>query len=181
MPDDLEIVERVRSGQIDAYSELIERYQGAVFCMIRGMITNHSDHEDVAQDVFVRAFEQLERYDSGRGAFSTWLMTLARNTCFNALKKNRVPTVSSLPEPADASSTANQEADTREWFAHLDATLATLPLAQRSAWVLSQFVGLPYSEVAAIEGIEIGTVKSRIGRARHSLRAQLHHSAEHAT
>lgn len=133
------------------------------------MLRNDADADDVVQDVFVAAYRNLSDFNAEQAKFSTWLLTIARNRCYNVLKA-RMPAIAweELPEreaPPEA------EVVDGELWQQLDAALATLPIEQQSAFVLAEIQELPYSEIAAIEGIEVGTVKSRVSRAKARLRA----------
>ena len=172
MSDDLHAIERVLDGDVEAFRVLVERYQATLFRAIRRFLPTLADCEDIAQETFLAAFVHLGAYDPARASFSTWLLTIARNKCRNALKRKRPIAMAAPPEPADCrgpdAAMARQEA-----FRELDAALAALPFEQRTAFVLAELEGLSYEEIARIEGVRLGTVKSRVGRARQKLRARL--------
>jgi RNA polymerase sigma-70 factor (ECF subfamily) len=177
MSDDLDVIGSVRGGNREAFRLLVERYQGPVCCLIRNLIPNAHDGEDLAQEVFLAAYQHLASYDPRQGAFSTWLLTIARNRCLNARKKQRPVVLDELPEPAGPPA-PDAEAAEAEWFGQLDQALAALPFGQRTAFVLAEVQGLPHEEIARIEGVPVGTIKSRVSRAREKLRALLRHTAE---
>jgi RNA polymerase sigma-70 factor (ECF subfamily) len=127
--------------------------------------------------VFLAAFRRLSSFDASRSAFSTWLFTIARNRCRNELARRRPVTAAELPEVVDAHS-PEQAASEAELLRRLDSALADLPFEQRSAFLLAELQGLSYEEVARIEGVGLGTVKSRIARAREKLRLLLRHAVE---
>ena len=102
---------------------------------------------------------------------------VARNRCRNELARRRPVPLGELPDVPDLRS-PERAASEAELFRQLDAALGGLPFEQRSAFVLSQMQGLSYEEVARIEGVGVGTVKSRIARAREKLRSLLRHAAE---
>jgi RNA polymerase sigma-70 factor (ECF subfamily) len=113
----------------------------------------------------------LSSYVSSRAAFSTWLFTIARNRCINLLKRSSTV---SLEKPASVEDVTS--ADTlasQELSEQLDRALAALPVEQRSAFVLAEIEELPYAEIARIERTSLGTVKSRIHRAKQRLRSLL--------
>ena len=122
------------------------------------------------------AFRSLASFDPKRSAFSTWLFTIARNRCRNELARRRPVAGAELPDVVDLRS-PERAASEAELFRQLDAALDALPFEQRSAFVLAQ-QGLSYEEVGRIEGVGVGTVKSRIARAREKLRCLLRHVAE---
>jgi RNA polymerase sigma-70 factor (ECF subfamily) len=104
-----------------------------------------------------------------RPRFSTWLFSIARNKCLNALKKG-VPTPSDeLPAPHDPATPADA-LERKELLERLDAALDSLPEEMKTAFVLTEFSGLSSEEVAEIQGVEPGTVRSRVSRARDRIR-----------
>jgi RNA polymerase sigma-70 factor (ECF subfamily) len=155
----------------------VDRYQRPLLALVRNLTPPHTDHEGVAQEVFLAAFRHLASFAPGRSAFSTWLFTIARNRCRNELARRRSAGSAELLEVADLRS-PELAASEAELFRQLDAALGALPFEQRSAFVLAHMQGLSYDEVARIEGVGMGTVKSRIARAREKLRSLLRHAAE---
>jgi RNA polymerase sigma-70 factor (ECF subfamily) len=169
--EDLEVIRRILAGDTESFRLLVVRYQRPLFAVIRNLVPG-PDVEDIAQDVFLAAFANLAAFDPARASFSTWLFTIARNRCLAALKKRRPVLCDRLPEAADCR-TPEREASEEEWFRRLDAALEQLPFGQRTAFVLAELQGLAHEEIARIEGVSVGTVKSRLSRARDKLRALL--------
>lgn len=177
-------IERVLAGDVEAFRELVERHQRRVFLFVRNIIRHMPDVEDLVQDVFAVAFQKLASFDAKRSQFSTWLLTIARNRCLNHLQRLSIVTTSEFDfegptiQPVDAMLC-------RELHAQLNAALELLPLEQRTAFVLAEIDELPYSEIALIEEVELGTVKSRVSRAKQRLREVLRdldpksHSSDH--
>jgi RNA polymerase sigma-70 factor (ECF subfamily) len=166
------LIERVLAGDVEAFRELVERHQRRVFGFVRNMVRNPADVEDLVQEVFVAVFRKLESFDAERSQFPTWLLTIARNQCLNHLKRSLIPTASEF----GVESRTTQPLDTvlsGELHDRLDAALNQLPLEQRTAFVLAEIQELPYSEIAIIEEVELGTIKSRVSRARQRLREVL--------
>jgi RNA polymerase sigma-70 factor (ECF subfamily) len=174
--EDLEVIRRILAGDTEAFRLLVVRYQRPLFGFIRNLVPG-PDGEDIAQDVFLAAFANLASFDPSRAGFSTWLFTIARNRCLAALKKRRPVLCARLPERAD-SRTPDVEASEEEWFRRLDDALEQLPVEQRTAFVLAELQGLAHDEIARMEGVSVGTVKSRLSRAREKLRALLPRPAE---
>jgi RNA polymerase sigma-70 factor, ECF subfamily len=177
MNDDQEVIDRVLAGDTESFRTLVERYQGPLFRLVRNLIPDRGECEDIVQEVFLSAYTHLGSYVPRRSAFSTWLFTIARNRCVNSWKKRRPRLLEKLPEraeprPPDAALTE------AEFFRRLDAALAELPPEQRTVFVLAEFEGLSHEEISQIEGVRIGTVKSRISRARDKLRSLLQTTAE---
>jgi RNA polymerase sigma-70 factor (ECF subfamily) len=155
----------------------VERYQRPLLTLSRNLTPPDTDHEGIAQDVFLAAFRRLAWFDPKRAAFSTWLFTIARNRCRNELARRRPVVGAELPDVVDLR-TPDRAASEAELFRRLDAALDALPFEQRSAFVLTQMQGLSYEEVGRIEGVGVGTVKSRIARAREKLVCLFRHAAE---
>lgn len=170
--NDSQLVKHVLSGRTDAFRGLVERHQRSVTRIIGNLIPDRHDAEDLAQETFVAAFSSLASYDESRAAFSTWLLTIARNRCVNWLKRKRVARPGEFAEPTGGR-TPDAVTEEREFFREFDAALETLPLTQRTAFVLAEIEGLPHAEIAEIESATIGTVKSRVHRAKQRLKSLL--------
>jgi RNA polymerase sigma-70 factor (ECF subfamily) len=177
--DDQAVIARVLAGDTDAFRVLVERYQRSLSVFLGNLVRDRQACEDLAQDVFLAAYVHLHQYDPHRSAFSTWLYTIARNRCVNFWKKRRPlrGAAAGLPEPADAR-TPDLVLAEQEVFRLLDAALDTLPLEQKTVFVLAELHELSHEEVARIEGVKVGTVKSRLSRARARLRAVFAHRVE---
>jgi RNA polymerase sigma-70 factor (ECF subfamily) len=169
MNDDQQAINRVLAGDVDAFRILVVRYEQAVFCAVRNLVPDAGDCEDVAQDVFLAAYSHLGSFDPRRASFVTWLLTIARNTCYRMRQKKRPLLLESLPEGTDRNS-PECVVEQEETFRLLDEALAALPFEQRAVFVLAEIQGLPLEEVGTIEGVRLGTVKSRLHRAREKLR-----------
>lgn len=172
MTKETDVIHRVLNGDVDSFRLLVQRYQKPVISMVNNIINDKHMCEDVAQDVFLSAYKMLASFDRARSNFSTWLFTIARSKSLNALKKKRPLSMSQLPEQTDSRDPAD-ELGQKEFFDELDWMLQTLPDRQKTAFVLAEFEKLPYAEIAQIEGVRIGTVKSRINRAKRKLRSAL--------
>ena len=172
MTDEAEVIRRVVAGDVDRFGLLVERYQPPVFRLIRNLVGNPHTSEDIAQDVFLTAFHRLPDFDPARGSFSTWLMTIARNKCLNALKKKRPAPAGDLPAGACWRTPSDDLAE-KELFQRLDEALEALPLGQKTAFVMAELVGLSYEQIARVEGVEVGSIRSRVSRAKQRLRSLL--------
>jgi RNA polymerase sigma-70 factor (ECF subfamily) len=161
-------IHQVLEGNTESFRHIVERYEKPIVRMIRNIINNRESCEDIAQDVFFTAYRKLGSFDPARSNFSTWLFTIARNKSINAIRKKRPVSLSELPNNNDAHNPSDELAE-REFFDELDAGLKTLPSAQKRAFVLVEFESLSYAEIAQIEGVRIGTIKSRINRAKKKL------------
>ena len=101
MNDDLDAIRRVLAADVESFRRLVERYQRPLLTLIRNLTPPDTDHEGVAQEVFLAAFRSLASFDPKRSAFSTWLFTIARNRCRNELARRRPVVGAELPDVVD--------------------------------------------------------------------------------
>ncbi len=172
MNEDTGIIRSVLEGETESFRLLVQRYQKPVIRMIANLINDRHICEDVAQEVFLVAYKKLPSFDPARSSFSTWLFTIAKNKSINAMKKRRIPSVGNPPENPDFSEPVDSLIRD-ELFIELDNAMKSLSPGHRRALVLAEFENLPYEQIAQIEGVRIGTIKSRINRAKHRLRSAL--------
>jgi len=169
--EDRELVSRVLAGRTDDFRVLVERHQVSVFRFASALVGNREEAEDATQEAFLAAFANLSGYDSSRALFSTWLIAIARNRCINLLKRNRPIALNEPDSVIDV--TSADPIVSQELSQQLDRALAALPVEQRSALILAEIEQLPYAEIAQIERTSLGTVKSRINRAKQRLQSLL--------
>ncbi len=172
MANEDQIVDQVLSGKTSEFRTLVEQYQQPVFRFARNLIGDQHDAEDITQDVFLAAYDHLASYNARRASFLTWLFTIARNRCVNHLKRKR-PLIDGETIANTHASAINDPATRNEFWGRLDEALDALPIEQKTAFVLAEIEGLPYADIAQIEQTTLGTVKSRIHRAKHRLRSCL--------
>jgi RNA polymerase sigma-70 factor (ECF subfamily) len=175
------LVEAAAGGDRDAFDELVRRYQGVIVGLARSLTAGNVDAEDIAQEVFVRAWRSLPRF-RGESTFRTWLHRIAINVVRSHHGRlARLRRLFQLPS-SDRSAEVDQiEAapDRQDLEEHLllrdaiDRALATLPEELRLAVVLRDVQGLDYREIADTLGVPLGTVESRIFRGRQRLRPLL--------
>ena len=170
MSQDREIVRQVVNGDADAFRLLVERYNRPVISMIRNIVNDYAAAEDIAQDVFLTAYKKLNTFDNARSRFSTWLFTIAKNKSINAIRaqsrRKRIESQYQRPENPD-------EKNNEDVFKQLDAALERIPRKQKTAFVMAHFENLPYAEIAQIEGVSIGTIRSRVFRAKKKIAAAI--------
>jgi RNA polymerase sigma-70 factor (ECF subfamily) len=148
---------------------LVEKYQKKIVGTIYQMTRDHHLSEDLGQDVFLEVYRNLPSFNPARGSFSTWLYRIAQNKTLNAVKRKKPVFLSEIPEEADTRN-AFHEVASEELHAEFDRILVRLPIKQRIAFVWAEIEQLSYQEIAEIEGVSVGTVKSRINSARQQLR-----------
>ena len=173
------IVRKVLQGDVNAFEKLVTEYEKAVYAIAQRMTGNPEDAADMTQETFIKAYNSLSSF-RGDSKFSVWLYRIANNVCLDFLRsKNRRPTVSLSTEDDDGEETQLDIADESQSPELLlessltrDAVrrgLDSLPPDYKQILLLREIQGLSYEEIAAALGIESGTVKSRIFRARKRL------------
>jgi RNA polymerase sigma-70 factor, ECF subfamily len=173
---DAEVIGRVLGGDVARFRVLVERYQRRLICFVRNIVRERGEAEDLTQDVLLAVFANLHRYDPARGRFSCWLFAIARNRCRSALEKARALPIARTDEVDGRqapSAEHESELQRREALRQLDLALDALPLDQKVAFVLAEVMELNLEEIAQIEGVRLGTVKSRVSRAKAKLRQAL--------
>jgi RNA polymerase sigma-70 factor, ECF subfamily len=172
MMQDEDIIRQVLKGDVDAFRLLVERYQYSVVRIVANFTGNTHIAEEIAQDVFFTAYRKLGTFDPAIGKFSTWLFTIANNMGINAMKKKKAQTSDDFPhktEPTDPSDSLIK----KELLDRLDKALQLLPSRLKRALVMAEFENLSYAQIAEIEAVEIGTIKSRINRAKKKLQSAM--------
>jgi RNA polymerase sigma-70 factor (ECF subfamily) len=177
-PDDATLIERSRAGEPAAYGELVVRYQDRLYNTLLRVCGEAEEARDVAQEAFVQAFVKLDSF-RGKSAFYTWLYRIAFNTAISR-RRRRKPT-SSLDEARDAAGFEPADPDARpeanlereEQAAQVRAALATLSEEHRSVLVLREIDGCDYETIGEMLDVPVGTVRSRLHRARMQLKEEM--------
>ena len=176
---DTRLVERLRAGDEDAYRELVDTYKDRILTVVARVSGRASDAEDLAQDTFIKAFKAIDRF-AGNSALYTWLYRIAVNTARDWLaSRKRRPAVSldafepGTVDPADGAPSPLHDLARDELRRRVRAAMERLPEPFRTTLTLRELGGHTYEEVAEILEVSIGTVESRIFRARTKLRALL--------
>ena len=181
---DLQLVERVREGDKRAYGLLVEKYQRKLMRLLSRMIRDPDEVEDVAQETFIKAYRALPQF-RGDAAFYTWLYRIAVNTAKNhlAAKGRGMPTLSDQAiddedEPDERLmiqdiSTPESELLSKQVAYAVNEAVEALPEELRQAITLREIEGMSYEEIAEAMACPIGTVRSRIFRAREAIAAKL--------
>lgn len=179
------LMQRVRQGDREAFTALVEKYQQPVINFVARTLGDPTEAEDLSQAVFVQVYKAAHRFDAS-ARFSTWLFTIARNLCLNELRRrSRHPAESmDAQHPDDDESSVRQFKDTRqiappETLLHteltqkIQASLNTLPENQRTAIVLCQQEDLSYEDIAKVLKCSVSATKSLIFRGRETLKQKL--------
>ncbi len=165
------LIERANEGDQAAFGTLVERYQNAVYNLAYRMLGSPEEAEDAAQEIFVRIYRQLARYDPER-KFSTWVLTIATNYCIDQLRRRRmqlVPLENIIPWARAREAGPEGEALSRESRDEVQRLLREMPEKYRAVLVLRYWQDLSCAEIADILKLPEGTVKTQLHRARKAL------------
>jgi len=173
---DRELVQRAQHGDKEAFEVLVRKHQGRVFAVAGGILHSREDVEDIAQQVFLKAYFSIKRFDQ-RAAFSTWLYKITVNECWDLLRKRKVrpltyeadlneQQVHAYQSQEDGSEDALDVSERLEAREQLDQWLECLDEKDRTMLVLKEVQGFTVEEIAGIMGLNGNTVKVRLFRAR---------------
>ncbi len=185
--EDISFITQFRNGDNKAFDRLVLKYQNQILNLCVHALGNRADGEDTAQETFVKVYKNLDRF-KGESLFSTWLYRIAVNTCknrqrswWNRLRRNAVK----LDEPiqtddnervreiSDTSLSPEKDYARQRIAGAVREALATLPQKHREVIILRDIQGCRYEEIEKILGISLGTVKSRLVRARSAMQVKL--------
>ncbi|NWF63938.1 MAG: sigma-70 family RNA polymerase sigma factor [Chloroflexi bacterium] len=179
--DETALIHSAQQGDLNAFNTLILHYQDAVFNTAARILGDDDMAEDASQEAFIAAFQSIRSFRGG--SFKAWILRTVTNACLDELRRRkRRPTTPLEPETsdgeemdspkwlADKSMTPAQKAEADELEHAIQHCLDALPTEFRTAVVLADIQGMDYTEVAAASKVPIGTIKSRIARARLRLR-----------
>jgi RNA polymerase sigma-70 factor (ECF subfamily) len=189
--DDARLVAQAQAGDMRSYDALVTRHRGRIFAMIRNMIHQEAEAWDLSQEVFIKAWQALPRFEA-KARFSTWLYRIAHNVVYDWTRKKRIdgigelndevfereridPASSTTPDAGEAPDEAMAHGELR---AKIEAALGKLSPEHREVVVLKDVQGLAYKEIAEVMGSTIGTVMSRLFYARQKLQTMLKHEYE---
>jgi RNA polymerase sigma-70 factor, ECF subfamily len=176
--DEQFVIERATAGDLDAFNQLVLRYQSTAYNVAYRMLRNEDGAADAVQDSFIKAYRALDGFQGGN--FRSWLMRIVANTCYDVLRARQRRATDSLddltfeqeqtPYLIDHAERPDAYAERMELNKFLEAGIWSLPPDQRMVLVLCDIHGYTYEEIAEIAELPMGTVKSRISRARTRLR-----------
>jgi RNA polymerase sigma-70 factor (ECF subfamily) len=177
-PRDAQLVEAALAGDRDAFGDLVQRYQDRLFNTLLRVVGSHEDAADAVQDAFVQAYTKLESF-RGASQFYTWLYRIAMNMALSRQRRRR-PAASvehakevAGEEPLDAAEGPEETVLSQERVEHVQAALDDLGEQHRKILVLREIEGCSYEAIAEILELPVGTVRSRLFRARVQLKERL--------
>jgi RNA polymerase sigma-70 factor (ECF subfamily) len=186
-PSDLEVIQRVRSGESEAFRLLVERYQGRAYRLALRVLRDDEAARDAVQDAFVKAYSALGRFE-GRSSFFTWFYRLVMNQCLDARRRSKAgrevafdegagqepePSLEQIPQVDGVSFAPAATLMRKQLLEQLGRAVERLPPAARETLLLREVEGLSYSEIAEALGIPKGTVMSRLHYARKQVQRWL--------
>lgn len=180
--DESELVARARDGDDEAFERIVSAYGRRIVGYCHKMAGRSMNAEDLAQEVFVKLYLALPRFDTSK-PLAPFLFRIAHNHCLDALRRKRVPTVSLVREDGEGKASEVEHPDARpspeelaqraEVMDAVEEALGSLPAPYRSALVLYHVEGMSYEEISRTLGVPMGTVKARIHRGREKLQQKL--------
>ena len=183
-PTDEALVRSVLSGDRERFEVLVARYQTRLVNYLYRMVRNLEEAHDLTQEVFIRVYQALDRYDS-QYRFSTWLFRVAQNAAIDVIRKRRIQLVPLTRRADEGSDTmvdlelpdgqpaALEALPGRELDASIRSAIDTLPWEYRELILLRHYGELAYEEIAEVKAMPLGTVKNKLFRARQMLKQQL--------
>lgn len=179
---DEELVEDVKKGNIDAFEDIVKKYENKVYGIVFHMMKNQNEVEDLAQEVFLKVYKNLDRF-KGDSSLYTWIYKITVNLCLDELKKRKNiiyldEKISVEDGEIDKELPSNERSqeelyEDKELKENLHRCINKLPDKQKMMIVLRDIKGFSYDEIAKITNNKIGTVKSQINRARLKLKELL--------
>jgi len=180
---DERLVARCQRGEKKAFELLIQKYQRRIYHLIYRMTQDSDMVEPLAQEVFLKAYRSISKF-KGKSQFYTWIYRIAVNTCLSHIKRDSPEECYEDPQEIrpgnihpDAQPLQPENPETqlmrKEFFRHITASVRKLPEELQTTIVLREYMGMNYEEISEVLGIPLGTVRSRIFRARAQLREYL--------
>jgi RNA polymerase sigma-70 factor, ECF subfamily len=170
---DLDLMRRVQEGDMVSYNTLVNRYKDRLFNVLYRMLSSEDEANDLLQETFLRVWQHKLSYDF-RFAFSTWIYTIALNLARNELRRRKKIKFLDIFDFSDKLTAKEEKKDTSSNLRTLlDAEMKRLPEKYKTAFLLRDVDNLSYEEIAQVLGVPLGTVKSRVNRARAILRNRL--------
>ena len=170
---DLDLMRRVQEGEMVSYNTLVNRYKDRLFNVLYRMLSSEDEANDLLQETFLRVWQHKMSYDF-RFAFSTWIYTIALNLARNELRRRKKIKFLDIFDFADKLAAKEEKKDTSANLKTLlESEMKRLPEKYKTAFLLRDVDNLSYEEIAQVLAVPLGTVKSRVNRARAILRTRL--------
>ena len=178
------LIERASGGDPSAFNQLMAAHEKRMYAVALRMFANREDAQDCLQEAMLRVYRAIGGF-KGQSSFSTWVYRITMNTCLDEMRRKKNKQAASLDglldqgwSPADESSMPEKQAVKSELRREIQSAIRDLPEDMRSAVVLRDIQGMAYDEIAQVLDVNVGTVKSRISRAREKLRGKLKEKPE---
>lgn len=178
--DELQIIQAAQKGNLAAFNRLVMAYQGLAYNIAYRLLGDSEAAADATQDAFIKAFRAIKQYHGG--SFKSWLLRIVSNTCYDQMRYHKRRPTEALdtadaevesdhnPHLIDNAEPPEEVVERHEMGTMLQNAIQQIPEDQRLVLVLSDVEGLPYQEIADITGLALGTIKSRLSRARRKMR-----------
>lgn len=174
--DDL-LIEKIKQGDLDAFEQLVARYETKVYTIAYRYAGNHIDASDLAQEAFIRVYRSIGGF-RGESSFLTWLYRVVTNVCKDEIRRRARENTVSMDEMIDQGKQPVpdrkngplEEVINREWREEIQEVLNSLSYEHRTVIIMRDIQGYTYEEIAYFLECSLGTVKSRLSRARHTLK-----------
>lgn len=180
-PDEAEVIARAVTGDLAAFNQLVVRYQNLAYSVAYRTLQDDATAADVVQESFIKAYRSIGAFQGG--SFKSWIIRIVANTCYDLLRSRQRKLTDSLddlienddyaPQLVDPTDTPQSHVERMELSALLERSIQALPPDQRLVLTLCDVHGYAYDEIAEMTGVPMGTVKSRINRARARVRDYL--------
>ena len=171
MPDDKTLVENTLKGDLDSFSFIVNKYQNQIYCFLIKLTSNKEDSEELLQDVFIRAYRYLYRFNS-KYNFSTWIYKIAVNAFrdyYKKKKKHEIVQIQIEEVFCDDVKSLEEEYEKKEVLREVLIAINTLKKGQKEALILKYIKGFNYREIGEVLKISSENAKVRVNRARKSL------------
>jgi RNA polymerase sigma-70 factor (ECF subfamily) len=168
--EDYSLIDRFLSGNEEAFEKLVKKYQNFAVNIAYSLSGESRYAEDIAQEAFIKVYQNLAAFEK-KAAFSTWLYRIVANTTYNYLRsKKSYVSLDNVSEGIELKKSSLDELESKEKQQIINKAIRSLPFKYRTVLTLKDVEGLSYAEIAQVVGCRIGTVESRLFRARSMLK-----------
>ncbi len=171
--EDAVLLERVRDGDASAYEILVRQHYGNVYGLACRMLHDHSEAEDISQDVFLKIWNNPGAWNPEGARFSTWLYRVTANACIDRMRKKVPLPTEHIPDTPDPTAGPDSRLFEDQVSVKVDAAIANLPERQRLALISTYYQGLTNKEASVVLGVTVDALESLLARARRKLKQDL--------